>query len=77
MLFETAYEYDVKSKEAAKVFRTYLYLPSNGLMRLDHAFESSTTIKVVTMQILWPSSLLWKVQDPVTKELCNHFDGEL
>ncbi len=42
----------------------------------DHAFESSTAIKVITMQILWPSSSLWKVHDPVTKELRNHFDGE-
>ncbi len=43
----------------------------------DHAFESSITIKVITMQILWPSSSLWKVRDPVTKELRNHFDGKL
>ena len=43
----------------------------------DHAFESSTTIKVIIMHIPWPSSSLWKVRDPVTKELCNHFDGEL
>ncbi len=40
----------------------------------DHAFESTTTIKVITMQILWPSSSLWKVRDPVTKELRNHFE---
>ncbi len=33
----------------------------------DHAFESSTTIKVITMQIIWPSS--WKVRHLVTKEL--------
>ena len=45
--------------------------------QLDHAFESSTTIKVITMLILWPSSSLRKVRDPVTKELRNHFDGEL
>ncbi len=38
----------------------------------DHAFEASTTIKVITMQILWPSSSLWSV----TKELRSHFDGE-
>ena len=43
----------------------------------DHAFESSTTIKVITMRILWPSSSLWKVRDLVTKDLRNHFDGEL
>ncbi len=42
----------------------------------DHAFEFSTTIKVITMQILLPSSRLWKVRDPVTKELHNHFDAE-
>ncbi len=42
----------------------------------DHAFESSTTIKVIIMKILWPSSSLGKVRDPVTKELRNHFDGE-
>ncbi len=37
-------------------------------------FESSTTIKVITMQILGPSSSLWKVCDPVTKELRNQFN---
>ncbi len=42
----------------------------------DHAFKSSTTIKVITMQSLWPSSSLWKVRDPVTKDLHNHFNGE-
>ena len=42
----------------------------------DHAFEFSTTIKVITMQILWPSSSLRKVCDPVTRELRNHFDAE-
>ncbi len=43
----------------------------------DHTFESSTTIKMITMQIVWLSSSLWKVRDPVTKELHNHFDDEL
>ncbi len=36
-----------------------------------HAFESSTTIKVITMQMLWPSVY------PVNKELRNHFADEL
>ena len=39
--------------------------------------DSTITIKVITMQILWPSLLLWKVCDPVTKEFRNHFDGKL
>ncbi len=44
----------------------------------DHAFESSsTTIKIITTQVVWLSTLLRKVPDPVTMELHNHFDYEL
>ncbi len=55
--------------EVFRVIRLSPYQP-------DHAFESSTTTKVITMLILWPSSSLWKVREPVTKELRNHFAGE-
>ncbi len=42
----------------------------------DHAFESSTMIKMITMQILRLSLSLWKVRDSVTKEFRNHFYDE-
>ncbi len=43
--------------------------------QLYHAFETST-MNTVIMQILWPLWSLWRVCDPVTKELCNHFNSE-
>ena len=37
-----------------------------------HALDM-TAIKLITIQILWPSLILWKVRGQVTKELHNHF----
>ncbi len=49
--------------------------------QLDHAFKSTTTIEVITMQFLWPDHhCCKKVCDPVTilQEIImlNDFTGE-
>ncbi len=71
-VFSVSFSGQGKFKFAVEVLRVIGLSPCQP----DHAFESSTTIKVITMQIPWLSLLLWKVHDPVTKELHNHFHVE-
>ncbi len=47
-------ESHVETQFAVEVLRVIGLSPCQP----DHAFESSTMIKVITMQILWPSSSL-------------------
>ncbi len=69
---------DINSKQLRYIYQSNSLSLSKCYMDYLHVnrIKSSTTIKLITMQILWPSSSLWKVCDPVTKELCNHFNGE-
>ena len=58
--------------------RTNISPPKSYVVRLspckvDHAFESSTMIKVITMQNQWPSSSLWKLRVPIPSSW-YHFD---
>ena len=67
--------YTVPNVFAVKMIRVIGLSPCQP----DHAFKSSLPrLKlVITIQILWPSTSLWTLRDPVTKELRNHFNDEL
>ncbi len=71
---ETSYSIRLKSYIPDHIIR-HRNVTCNPIMSISSGshFEFS---EVVTMKILLPSSSLWKVSNPVTKELRNHFASE-